>query len=49
MKKIPYGESHYPTLIQQGYVYVDKTPYIQPQSSPPVPLLQGEGPGVRIA
>lgn len=29
MKKIPYGESHYPTLIQQGYVYVDKTPYIR--------------------
>ncbi len=29
MKKIPYGESNYKSLIEQHYVYIDKTPYIE--------------------
>ena len=29
MKKIPYGESDYKTLIQDGCYYVDKTMYLE--------------------
>ena len=29
MKKLPYGISNYEELITDGYIYVDKTPYIE--------------------
>ena len=29
MKKLPYGISNYEELIEDGYYYVDKTPYIE--------------------
>lgn len=29
MKKLPYGISNYQELIEDGYYYVDKTPYIE--------------------
>ncbi len=29
MKKIPYGERNYKSLIEQHYIYIDKTPYIE--------------------
>lgn len=29
MKKLPYGLSNYKTLIEDNYIYVDKTPYIK--------------------
>ncbi|TAG87048.1 MAG: AAA family ATPase, partial [Bacteroidetes bacterium] len=27
--KLPYGIGHFPTIIYDGYVYVDKTQYIE--------------------
>ncbi|MCI5223960.1 MAG: hypothetical protein D3924_15135, partial [Candidatus Electrothrix sp. AR4] len=27
--KIPYGISHFKSLITEGYLYVDKTPFIE--------------------
>ena len=29
MRKIPYGESDYKTLIEENYIYIDKTMYIE--------------------
>lgn len=29
MKKLPYEKSDYEELIEDGYYYVDKTPYIE--------------------
>ncbi|MCI5151456.1 MAG: hypothetical protein D3916_19120, partial [Candidatus Electrothrix sp. MAN1_4] len=28
--KIPYGISNFKSLITEGYLYVDKTPFIEP-------------------
>jgi hypothetical protein len=28
-QKLPYGIPHFPSIAEEGYVYVDKTPYIQ--------------------
>ena len=35
MKKLPYGISNYEELIEDGYYYVDKTPYIEELESLP--------------
>ena len=35
MKKLPYGISNYEELIEDGYYYVDKTPYIEKLESLP--------------
>ncbi len=33
--KLPYGISHFPTLVQDGYYYVDKTPYLAQMEAAP--------------
>lgn len=33
--KLPYGISHFPTLVQDGYYYVDKTPYLAQMEEAP--------------